>query len=72
MDTFISVCTKLGVPLASDKLESPSTSLKFLGIELDTAHMEIKLPNDKLLRIQQLVLIWLPKRKQGRGKSYHW
>jgi len=65
----IHIC--MGAPLVPEKLEGPSTSLTFLRIELDTAHMEIKLPKDKLLRIQQLVLTWLPKRKQGRGKSYH-
>jgi len=52
IDTFISVCVKLGVPLTSNKLEGPLTSFTFLGIVLDTAYMEIKLPRNKLNRIQ--------------------
>jgi len=47
------LCTDLGVSLASKKIEGPSTSLTFLGITLDTAHMEIRLPQDKLLRIKE-------------------
>ena len=34
LNIFISLCADLGVPLASDKLEGPSTSLSFLGIIL--------------------------------------
>ena len=34
LDIFISLCADLGVPLASEKLEGPSTSLSFLGIIL--------------------------------------
>ena len=45
---FISLCAELGVPLASDKLEGLSMFLTFLGIILDTEHMEIRLPADKL------------------------
>ena len=53
LNTFIQLCDSLGIPLASEKIEGPSISLSFLGIHLDTAHMEIKLPEDKLSRIQQ-------------------
>ena len=53
----------LGIPLAPDKLEGPSTSLSFLGIILDTERMEIMLPKDKLTRMQQLLMTWLLKKK---------
>jgi len=33
---FIQLCRSLGIPLASEKVEGPSTSLSFLGITLDT------------------------------------
>ena len=35
------VCIHLGIPLAMEKLEGPTTSLTFLGIDLDTERMEI-------------------------------
>ena len=37
-------CQNLGVPLALEKLEGPSHSLTFLGIEIDTICMEACLP----------------------------
>jgi len=41
-------CQELGIPLALGKLEGPSHSLTFLGIELDIVRMESRLPEDKL------------------------
>ena len=63
VNIFISLCAKLGVPLASENLEGLSTLLSFLGIILDTKHMEIRLPADKLARIKQILTTWLPRRK---------
>ena len=37
-------CDLTGTPLEQEKIEGPSTCLPFLGIELDTAAMEIRLP----------------------------
>jgi len=56
LTTFITLCNKLGIPLASDKVEGPSTSLSFLGILLDTQCMEIRLPQDKFTRIQEMLV----------------
>ena len=44
MDAFISLCGKLGVPLAHSKTQGPSTTLPFLGIILDTVNLEARLP----------------------------
>ena len=63
LDIFTRLCKDLGVPLASEKLEGPSTSLTFLGITLDTNRMEIRLPEDKLSRIQIMLKTWLPRKK---------
>ena len=40
LDIFIQLCRDLGVTLAAEKMEGPSTSLTFLGITLDTRKME--------------------------------
>jgi len=58
----------LGIPLASEKVAGPSTSLSFLGITLDTHHMEIRLPQDKLTRIQEMLSHWLNKKKASKRK----
>lgn len=57
-----SVCHRLGVPLAADKIEGPATVLTFLGIELDTQNMIVQLPRDKLEHLQSLVAQWLDKK----------
>ena len=61
--TIQQTCQKLGIPLALEKLEGPSHSLTFLGIEIDTIHMEARLPQDKLSRISTQLTSWLEKRK---------
>ena len=67
VDKFVFLCAKLGVPLATDKLEGPSTSLSFLGNILDTNQMEIRLPTDKLNRMQELLtsIDVLPSKNQA-------
>jgi len=51
----------LGIPLAAEKVEGPSTISTFLGIMIDTVKMEISLPDPKLLRICQTMQDWLTK-----------
>jgi len=43
-----------------EKVEGPTTSLCFLGINIDT---EARLPDDKLDRIRRLMHTWCRKRK---------
>ena len=69
--TFVSLCAELGILIATDKLDGPSTSLSFLGIILDTNHIELRLPSDKLARIHELLKTWLPGKRLTRGRLYH-
>ena len=61
LDIFTHVCMELGVLLATEKVEGPSTSLTFLRIVLDTHYMEICLPEEKLQRIRTELVSWLQK-----------
>ena len=61
LDHVLSLFNKLGIPLAPDKLEGPSTTLTFLGIEIDTVAMEIRLPVAKLQALQVTIQSWLGK-----------
>ena len=54
-------CEILGIPLALERVEGPSTSLS-LGIVIDTVHMQLHLPPDKLIRIRNLISTWLSKK----------
>lgn len=62
MITLKQVCTELGVPLAPDKQEEPSTTIVFLGIVIDTVKQELRLPTEKLMWLQGILTIW-EKRK---------
>jgi len=48
LDTFIRLCSDLGIHLASEKIEGPTTSLSFLEIIIDTHCMEIRLSDKKI------------------------
>ena len=51
-DIFTSTFESLGVPLGYSKLEGPNSSLTFLGIEVDTESLQLRLPSDKLSRLK--------------------
>ena len=58
----LQVCQQLGVPIAAHKTEGPGTLLVFLGIEIDTRAMEVRLPTEKLHRLQQEIEKWQYRR----------
>ncbi|CAG2216618.1 unnamed protein product [Mytilus edulis] len=55
LDTFSDICEELGVPIASEKSVGPVTSLKFLGLVIDTVEMVVRIPQDKLLKLKSLL-----------------
>ena len=48
MARMASIAKELGLPIEEKKTEGPSTCITFLGIELDTVAMEMRLPQNKL------------------------
>ena len=52
----------LGIPVAAHKTEGPSTVLVFLGILIDTQAFELRLPADKLARLQETIRSWVGKK----------
>ena len=53
--TAVNMCEYLGFPVAPEKVVGPATTLIFLGIELDSVKMEMRLPREKLDRIPGMV-----------------
>ena len=51
-------CHILGMPLDDAKEEGPAEVVTFLGIELDTNNMEIRLPREKLTELRTTVKRW--------------
>ena len=62
MELLVDLCHHLGVPLAEEKVEGPSTSLVFLGIVIDSVAGELRLPLEKLNRLRLLIQEWLGKK----------
>jgi len=58
-------CEVLGIPLAFEKCEGPTCCLVFLGIIIDTIAMELRLPQEKLLHLHQLIEEWLAKKPRA-------
>ena len=52
----------LGIPIASHKTIGPVTCIEYLGIILDSKHMEARLPNDKLVRIRGMLQSFVNKK----------
>lgn len=50
--TFYILAKDIGLPINDSKTVYPSTTLTFLGLELDTVLFEVKLPQDKLIRLK--------------------
>jgi len=63
MLTFRSIMKELGVPLAEEKTEGPSEVIVFLGLELDTNRMVVRIPQEKLDDIKCKILQILSKQK---------
>jgi hypothetical protein len=57
-DGALSLCARLGVPMATEKTEGPTTRLTFLGIELDTIAMRASLSSEKRAELHELTLEW--------------
>lgn len=51
MSILSMVFKRLGIPLSSSKTIGPVTSLVYLGVELDTALFETRIPSDKIDRM---------------------
>ena len=66
LSTLFSLFSRLGLPIALEKLEGPACVLAFLGIEIDTLSMQFRLPRTKLLELRTLVRSWLGRKSCGR------
>ena len=63
MSTFQDICRNIGVPLNNDKTVQPTTCLIFLGLEIDTVKMQIRIPQNKVRELANLLLHWVSKDK---------
>ncbi len=66
LTVILEACDSLGVPIAAEKLEGPTTCLTFLGIEIDTTVGVLRLPREKLTRLHQELRKWSHRRSCRR------
>ena len=57
------MCADIGVPMAEEKTFLPTQVLSFLGYELDSVKMEVRVPSDKLEKCLSLIQEFLTKPK---------
>ena len=63
VDIMVKTADRLGIPLAPDKLEGPTSRLVFLGILIDSTLMECSLPPDKLSELMAKLHTWSSRKK---------
>ena len=63
LSAFLSMCADVGIPTAPDKTVQPTQVITFLGLELDSVAIEMRLPVDKLNRCTGLIETCLKKDK---------
>ena len=51
-------CERVGFPVEPEKSEGPATTISFLGVELDSRMLEIRLPKEKLDRLRAELKEW--------------
>ncbi|XP_033746941.1 uncharacterized protein LOC117332165 [Pecten maximus] len=56
MHALQQICIELGVPLANEKTEGPVQILVFLGLEINTQDMSVRIPQGKLLELKEKLL----------------
>lgn len=61
--SFETLCQYVGIPLAPEKTEGPTTCLTFAGIELDTEKMEARLPVEKKEKAIAQIKAILPRKR---------
>ena len=52
---------RLGLPVAQEKLEGPTTGSSFLGFDVNTMALELGLPQVKPTELLQTVISWLSR-----------
>ena len=63
MQEFAKMCKEFGVPIAEEKTCGPTTSLKFLGLIIDTVDRLVKIPEEKTLELILLLEKFLNRKK---------
>lgn len=62
LQSFRTLAQDINIPIQEEKTVSPTTVLTFLGIEIDTVKCEVRLPEDKLTSLKEVLSRFMCKR----------
>lgn len=62
MTAFANVCLRLGIPIADEKTVGPCTNIEYLGLTIDSGELLVKIPQDKIEKLQDQLTSVLSKR----------
>ena len=68
---LVHLIPKLGLEVNWDKVEGPSPSLSFLGVQIDCVSHTLSLPPKKLLQVKELISSWSQKQKVSKKELQH-
>ena len=60
---LVKILRRLGFYISYKKLGAPTQVIRFLGIDVDSIALELRLTLDKLLKLQNLLQCFLNRRK---------
>ena len=60
--TLLGLTEWLGFPVATEKVEEPTTRLTFLEIEIDSESLTLRFPEEKLVALKTLLSSWKNRR----------
>ena len=55
LNQFLELCSQINIPIKKSKTFTPSEKMVVHGIEIDTLSLELKLPNDKLIKLKDIL-----------------
>ena len=66
LHSTLQLCKRLGLQVAEEKTEGLITTITFLGIEIDSTLSQLRLPQEKLRDITQLLSHWISTGHGGK------
>ena len=58
LSVALETCEEVGCPVAGEKMEGPATVITLLGVELDSDRFQLRLPQEKLKKLCEMVAKW--------------
>ncbi|XP_033739602.1 uncharacterized protein LOC117326910 isoform X1 [Pecten maximus] len=61
--SFLALCQRVGIPIKHSKTVQPTTTITFLGVEIDSIAMEARLPQEKVEKVKALLSSFSSRKK---------